>query len=426
MKIWQLIEAIDDPSGLIHPERHQAFATGQHPLGRHPAYPDYQRGGEGSAENYEEVLASKQWQKILQKAQRYLGVPLTRRSLPLIQQKTVEALHLIQQAESQYQEQLQNLAIELVFSLPEFKTARQAYENQQIVIDANLVGDRSELDTDEMMTSDEPEAQEPLNHPKKQRTPAEQQWMEKMVQRRHFTNAMIQGSAVSNDFLFELAGQQLDRIHPGLRNAYGILMVATEIGYWIFPQSMVLKGAKDKTHVGVSQVRMEKPEDRAPEDQEQGDEPPQQGRPVIQAQGACLPVLIQEIIKGLTELASLSSMAGLPNDPEERMEVLNKTDLTDMEAWHMLLGPKLWDSFVEAVDAENERELTFHLYSAIQRMDNDKFNSFMREVLAKSPAGMKMLRNLAAQVKAEMAEDEGGMMEEAQEIVRRVLETDEL
>lgn len=420
MKIWQIIEAIDDPSGLIHQERHQAFATGQHTLGRHPAYPQFQRGAESSAENYEEVLASKQWQKILQKAQRYLGVPLTRQALPLIQRKTVEALHLIRQAESQKQEELQNLAIELVFTLPEFKTARQAYEDEQIVIDANLVSDRSDLNTDDMMTSDAPEAQEPLNRPDKQRTPAEQEWMEKTVQRRHFTNAMIQGSAVSNDFLFELAGEALDRIHPGLRTAYGILMVATEIGYWIFPQSKVLQGAKAKTHVGVSQVQREKPEDQP----ETGEDAPQAGRPVVQAQGACFPVLIQEIIKGLTELASLSSMAGLPNDPEERQEILNKTDLTDMEAWHMLLGPKLWDSFIEAVDAENERELTFHLYSAIQRMDNDKFNAFMREVLAKSPNGMKMLRDLAAQIKGELAGDEGGHFEEAQEIVRQITEGD--
>lgn len=422
MKIWQLIEAIDDPSGLVHQERHQAFATGQHPLGRHPAYPEFQRDAEGSAENYEEMLASKQWQKILQKAQRYLGVPLSRQSLPLIQRKTVEALRLIQQAESQKQEELQNLAIELVFTLPEFKTARQAYEDQQIVIDANLVSDRSDLNTDDMMTSDEPEAQAPLNRPEKQRTPAEQEWMQKTVQRRHFTNAMIQGSAVSNDFLFELAGEALDRIHPGLRNAYGILMVATEIGYWIFPQSMVLQGAKDKTHVGVSQVRRETPEDQ-PEGQP-GEEPPQSGRPVVVAQGACFPVLIQEIIKGLTELASLSSMAGLPNDPDDRQEVLNKTDLTDMEAWHMLLGPKLWDSFIEAVDAENERELTFHLYSAIQRMDNDKFNTFMREVLGKTPTGMRMLRDLATQIKGELAGDEGGHFEEAQEIVRQIIEGD--
>jgi len=426
MKIWQLIEAIDDPSGLIHPERHQAFATGQHPLGRHPAYPQFQRGAEGTAENYEEVLASKQWQKILQKAQRYLGVPLTRQSLRLIQIKTIEAMQAIQEAESQHQEDLQNLAIELVFSLPEFKTARQAYENQEILIDANIVSDTSELNTDDMMTSDEPEAQAPLNRPEKQRTPAEQEWMEKMVQRRHFTNAMIQGSAVSNDFLFELAGQQLDRIHPGLRNAYGILMVATEIGYWIFPQSKVLQGAKEKTHVGVSQVRREEPEEQAPEEQMGEEAPPPQGRPIVQAQAACFPVLIQELIKGLTELASLSSMAGLPNDPEDRAEILNKTDLTDMEAWHMLLGPKLWDSFVEAVDAENERELTFHLYSAIQRMDNDQFNAFMREVLAKSPRGMKMLRDLAAQIKTELAGDEGGQFEEAQEIVRRVIESDDL
>lgn len=416
MKAWEIIEAIDDPSGLIHPEKHQALARGEHPLGKHPAYPAAPQGGR--AANYEEVLASKQWQKLLQKAHQYLGVPLTQQALGVIQRKLLEAMMLIDQVESQYKEELEALAVELVFELPEFKSARKAHEEGRFKIDAQIVDD---IDASGTMTSDEPVAQAPLH---KERTPAEMEWMKKMIQRRHFTNAMIQGSAVSNNFLFEMGGRQLDRIHPGLRKAYGVLMISTEIGYWMFPQSDVIKGARMQTHVGTAEVTFvgsdedeEQEEPNAPEAMPGEPEQPQQKIPLVKARGMTLPVLIQEIIKGLTELASLPS---LPRDPEDRREVLNKADLVDMEAWHMMLGPKLWDSFIEATDAENERELTMHLYRHIQQMDVDEFNSFMKEVLGKTPRGMQMLRDLAHRIKGELADDQG--LEESELIVRQILE----
>lgn len=416
MKVWEIIEAIDDPSGLVHQEKHAAIAHGTHPLARNPAFPAHQPQQGRGAVNYEEMLASKQWQKILQKANQYLGVPLTRQTQAVLRQKLIDAMGLIDQVESQHGEELSNLAIEVVFELPEFKSAKKAYEGQQIDIDAQLT---DEMDTESMMLSDEPEANEPLSQ---ERTPAEKEWINKMIQRRHFSNAMIHGAAVSNDYLFELAGRALDAIHPNLRKAYGVLMVSSELGYWMFPQDQVLAGARAQTHIGSTRVDMQQvePAETAHDEEEEETPQPRAGaqRPVVHARGACFPALIHELIKGLMELASLPS---LPRDPQERQEVLNKTDLTDVEAWHMLLGPKLWDSFVEAVDAENERELTMHLYRHIQEMDVDEFNSFMKEVLGKTQQGMQMLRNLAAQVRAELGED--GQLPESQMILRHLIDS---
>lgn len=438
MKAWEIIEAIDDPSGLIHPEKHRAFAGRTHPLGRNPAFPEHQPQPGQNAANYEEVLASRQWQKILTKANQYLGIPLTRQSLPLIRSKLIQALGIIEEAEAQHKEELEALAIEIVFELPEFKSAKAAYEANRLVIDANL----GEVSLEGTMTSDEPEAQQPLNpepdeaiEPEQrpanqQRTPAEKAWMDKMVHRRHFTNAMIQGAAVSNDFAFEYGGRALDRINPELRRAYGILMVSTEIGYWMFPQDQVIAGARGEMQVGVSRVGFaeQEPEEQPEEQPEQpGQEeeelpPPRpQGRvPKVSASAKMFPVLIQELIKGMTELASLPS---LPRDPAEAREVMNKTDLVDLEAWHMMLGPSLWDQFVEAVDADNERELAFLLYRRIQNMDVDQFNTFMREIYGKTPRGMQMLRQLAQRVKADIQRrEQGGMGESVDDIIRALID----
>ncbi len=432
MTPWDIIlEAIDDPSGLIHPERHQAFAQGKHPLAKHPAYPQQPAGQR--ATNYEEVLATKQWQKILHMANKYLGVPLTAQALPVISEKLLWAMQLIDQVESQYKDELEALAVELVFELDEFKSAKKSYQEGHFQIDAQITDEISlegtkitgDKDLEPPDAADLPPGEVPVQQ---QRTPAEKAWMQKMVQRRHFTNAMIQGSAVSNNFLFELGGRQLDHIHPQLRKAYGILMVSTEIGYWMFPQSAVIQGARSQTQVGSAQVTFvggpeERDDDGMEAPNEPGEEPqepqePQQRIPLVKARGMTLPVLIQEIVKGLTELASLPS---LPRDPVDREEVMNQTDLVDAESWHMMLGPKLWDSFIEATDAASERELAMHLYRHMQEMDVDEFNGFMKEVLAKSPRGMQMLRELATQIKAELAGGEEGLPESTV-IVRAILE----
>lgn len=401
MNLASLLEAIDDPSGLIHPEKHQAIAGRTHPLGGHPAYPE--QAGEGAASNYEEVLASKQWQKILQKAQRYLGIPLTRQALPQLQRKLMSALELISEAEASHKDELEALAIELVFELPEFKSAKAAYEANRIQIDASLT---EEPEMGGSMTSDEPESQAPLDQAN-ELSAEKKAWLNKMVQRRHYTNAFIQGSAISNNYLFEMGGAALDAIHPNLRQAYGILMVSSEIGYWMFPQSAVIAGARAQLQVGSSKVEMA--------EEEEGGE-----KPKVVAQAKLFPVLIQEIIKGLMELASRPS---LPEKELDRAEVFRKADLVDMEAWHMILGPQLWDQFVTFTEAESDRELALHLYGYLQRMDVDEFNAFMRELYSKTPRGMAALKQLGQRVKADMeAEREGGDVEEsARQIVRTLI-----
>lgn len=381
----RIVEAFEDPSGLVHPERRQAFASRQHPLGKNPAFPE-----QG---NYEEQVASKRWQKLLRKAQQYYGVPLAKEALPVIQKKLLASLELMDGAEERYREELEALAIEIVFELPEFKVFRAPYERGEIELDAKLVK-HEEIDLSGAATSAEIEQQEkPVRHAE------DEEVLQRKIKRRHLTNAFIQGSAVSNNYAFEMGGAQLDRIHPDLRKAYGMLMTSTDIGYWMFPQSAVIQAAK-QLQVGSAQVK-------------QGEE----GKPIVVARGIHFPVLIQELIKGLSELAS---MQGLPEDPEERKEVINQADLIDAEAWHMMLGPELWDSFMQAVDSENEREVAMHLYSHIQRMGDDEFNAFIKAILSGTPEGRYALRSMAIQVKKELRDSEE--LGESGRIVRSLLD----
>ncbi len=442
-KAKQLIrEGIDygESPDLIHPERKQSLAGGSHPLSNNPAFPDFQAQAGSQNTNYSEMLASKRWQKLVKKAERYLGFQLSRQTLPRLGQAMVGAMNLMAQAEQGKEEELQKLAVEIVFELPEFSSFKEPFERGEFGLkpqitsaeEINLDGVKStddfespeELNFDQPESGEESGAPEGVNAEQAEAAAEQRQSLQKKLNRRHLSNAFIQGSAISNNFAFELGGARLDQINPGLRKAYGILMAMSEIGYWLYPQSAVVQALQAQAKAGSTRVEMQAPgqdeEEVLPDDL--WDAPPEEGatekpqstpqaqsqgevRPVIIAQGIHLPVLIQEIIKGLTELAS---MHGLPQDEHERNAVMDKADLIDSEAWHMMLGPELWDRFMQAVDSQNEREITMHLYTKIQSMDDDEFNAFVKGLLAHDRGALNQLKQFAQEIKTELAGGEEG------------------
>ncbi len=451
-----IAEGIDygDSADLIHPERKQALSQGKHPLANNPAFPAFQQQQGSQNTNYEEMLASKRWQKLSMKAERYLGFKLSRQTLPRLGQELMSAMQLMDQVESQHKDVLQKLAVEIVFELPEFRSFKEPYERGEFGLKTQLV-DSDEVNLDNVKSSDEFESPEDLqfeqpdigeqpegaapgvNDEQAEAAADLRSRLQTKLNRRHLSNAFIQGSAISNNFAFELGGSRLDRIHPGLRKAYGILMSMSEIGYWLYPQSAIIQALRSQAKAGSTRIVMQDPsqdgeeealpdgmwdapgEEQAPA--EQPEQPQHSGgeRPTIVAQGIHLPVLVQEIIKGLTELAS---MHGLPEDEHERKAVMDKADLIDSEAWHMMLGPELWDRFMQAVDSQDERDTTMHLYTKIQSMDDGEFNSFVKGLLAHDKGALGQLKQFAAEIRTELENEaqggnDGGYQPESKNII---------
>lgn len=379
---------------LIHPENKSLLASRKHVLGKNPAFPEHRQAPH---DNFEEMLASSQWQKVCNKIQRYFGFrPANMRDIARTQQKLMQSLEFLNRAEASHRPQLEKLAIDIVFELPEFAHWKKAYENGEFGIKAKLVSSPQEIDLSDLKLADaaEPQTDAELPPPEEgensEQREAEadlRQRLKSQVARRHFSNAITQGAAVSNNYAFEMAGSELDAIAPGLRQAYGILMVSSELGYWIFPQAAVAQALEQEMKLGSVRV---KSVEEAPEGEE---------RMEVQASGVHLPVLIQEIIKGLMELAA---MHGLPEDEYERKAVMDQADLAEAEAWQMMLGPQLWDNFVRAVDSEDQRDVALHLYAHVQRMPDAQFNAFMRGVMGRDPEAMREMRVLARQVRGEM------------------------
>jgi hypothetical protein len=114
------------------------------------------------------------------------------------------------------------------------------------------------------------------------------------------------------------------------------------------------------------------------------------------------PVLIHELVKGVMELMSAH---GLPKDKRIGEYVINKSDFLAAEPWDMRLGPALWGRFTSMIEPDNFH-LKHHLYTELASMPVKEFNHKMREIMAGTKEGKKIVKNILDEIKTEFKEDE--------------------
>lgn len=396
----QLIEApIDtgDHPDFIDRGKKRKLSSRTHPYGKHPAFPEK----EGNS-NFEELMASEQYQTTLQKLNTYMaritGNPEWKargeQELGSIILTATQGLGHMKRVESEHKTELERLAIELVFQLPKFKKFKEAYDSGEFKIVAKL--ESGDLDDAKMGEPGEPEAE--------QQAAEEVEDMDLERQKRRFINAMIQGGAVGDNYSFHMVQGELNAIDPQLVNLYGLLMGFSEIGYFIAPEGVEGAAAGDgEAAVGSERVRME------------------DGIPVIYANGAYFPVLVQEVIKGMFEMVS---MHGLPQEDEVRKQVIDKEDLLDNETWAMLIGRGLWRNFIKSIPGE-EDEITMFLYNKLVSLPPREFNQVMKQIQVGGPQAAQVMRRLSSEIKHDMENqdaDDYRANESAEDIVDRLLE----
>jgi len=202
----------------------------------------------------------------------------------------------------------------------------------------------------------------------------------KEVHKRRFTNAMIQGAAKKCHHMFQMVEDELSGINPKLPNMYSKLMAASDYMYYIEP----------KMEEGITGgiVRVQFPTKENPKIK-------------IIAEAMVFPVLIHELVKGVMEILSAKGL------PKKKMGefVINKADFLAAEPWDMRIGPALWSRFTEMFDPE-DYNLKHHVYSEMVQLPVDEFNKQMREVMAGTKEGKKLIKSLVDEVKKEMSGEE--------------------
>lgn len=115
----------------------------------------------------------------------------------------------------------------------------------------------------------------------------------------------------------------------------------------------------------------------------------------IDAQGVLFPFLLCETIRGFFELFISH---GLPKDRNSAMSVLGKADFLKAEPWDMRLGPYMWKKVSSAFNDVDLTDLPY-LFKRISILEVDKFNFLMKEVLAGTKKGRRIMSSICSKAK---------------------------
>ena len=136
MKARRIVEmALDlgDAPDAIHPEHKQALRTGTHALGGQPSFAPH----EAEPSNASERHAASTYKNVIAQLRRYGGVvPRSQRDAMRCAQDMMITLRDLMQREAENKPDLEQLAIQTVLRLPEFKTLGKALDAGDLKIEA--------------------------------------------------------------------------------------------------------------------------------------------------------------------------------------------------------------------------------------------------------------------------------------------------
>lgn len=128
--------------------------------------------------------------------------------------------------------------------------------------------------------------------------------------------------------------------------------------------------------------------------------------PTIKAEGLLFPILLEETIRGILELAI---SRGLPKKLEKAKYVISKADFKFAEVWDMRLGFALWKLIEREIEDCGfdlmEIGVNFFLME-ISEMDCEEFNESLKEIFARTRKGKKIICNIVEKISYNMNMDD--------------------
>lgn len=354
-------ESVVYPEGIserMHPQLEDELANRNHSLGKHPIFP------EGDESSFEEKIMGERFNDVSKRYKRAYDVDsvnnekVMRDMMPLVR----ETMGL----EAKHKKALEKLAVDMI---------RVEYDMGEDVVEihAELT---SEINMQGTKKNPKPQAvqMEFKNHDDMVNANDE-------VYKRRFLNAMTQGAAKKCNHMFHMVDDELTDLDPRLVNKYSKMMASADYMYYIIPEM------ENGINGGIVTVQF-----------------PTKSNPkaVIYAQAMVFPVLIHELVKGVMELLSAH---GLPKNKKVGEYVINKADFLAAEPWDMRLGPALWERFTKAIEPD-DFHLKHQIYSELASLPVKEFNVKMREIMAGTKEGKKVISGIVDEVKKGLQDDE--------------------
>ena len=356
-----LNESVVYPEGMserMHKKLEEDLLNGNHSLGKHPVFP------EGDEAMFEEKIMGERFSEVAKRYKRTFDVDsienrdVMREMMPMV----YETIGL----ETKHRKALCKLAEEMIRE--EFNMSKDVVEiHAELTTEINMVATKK---NPKPMTSE----MQFKNHDEMVNAKDE-------VYRRRFMNAMIQGAAKKCNHMFHMVDDELTDLDPRLPNKYSKMMAAADYMYYIIPEM------ENGVNGGV--VRVQFPTTSNP-------------KAIIYAQAMVFPVLIHELVKGVMELLSAHA---LPKNKKLGEYVINKADFLAAEPWDMRLGPGLWSRFTNMIEPD-DFNLKHHIYSELASLPVREFNVKMREIMAGTKEGKKIIQGIVSEVKTGLQEDE--------------------
>jgi len=354
-----------------------------------------------------EKLAADRFSEIVTKVRDITGLEdLTRQDMiEYLIQNMMQAFMQAGAIESRHRRELEELAIKSVMeekNLPE----------GSFVIDAKIVGPH-DIDTsrmrrrpeeDEDESTDE-QGNEPMDFPNFDVSSlTDEETFELEKHKRTIINALIQGSAKRDHYLFEKPSvvSELNNIDGSLVPLYKRIMAINDLFYWTHDEMIE---RMSQTGIGVAgSVELG--------DSDEGGEEEGADTKII-ARGGNFPILTHEISKGVEEAFG---RAGLPKDPEMAQKVMGQTDILTYEPDQLRLGPAmvkklrfaLPDELYDPESGDLMNWFKFTLYA----IDAEEFLKIMSRVLSDNPSMQDMAKKDLGRIlqdakKAKMKYEEG-------------------
>jgi len=169
--------------------------------------------------------------------------------------------------------------------------------------------------------------------------------LQEQVGKRHMMNLLSQGSAIHNMHNGHFEEEVMDavgRLSPELQQLYSAFGRGASHHYWIYDLNMML-GASLGQAMGTAKVK--------------GD--------TVQAEAACFPVLLQELVKGLMTLLAQHQFTDV--DKKISKEAIRLADTLANEFPQIQIGPKIWKELLSIIPAQHKSKLAhvvMHMASA--------------------------------------------------------------
>jgi hypothetical protein len=363
------------------------------PYAGHPGLPKLDR-------DVVEIISSQRFKQSVENVRRFMGDTSSIQGSPQqvlmkLMQSAMRLFPKIASIEQNHKEFLEKLAVDLVVK-------EMAIPDGALQFDAKLESGMMSAAEGMRGESEEPSPDEIKDAfgSANENTDELEAFMDAMEQfdqqkaKRRFINALIGGASKKGHYMYQLVGEELNRLHPELVRLYGMSQSILDHLYWIYPESMSSgMAASGEGQAGQSEIDTET------------------DPPTVKARGVTFPILIHELVKGVFEVLGTH---GLPDDPRQAEMVIASQDTVPAEIWDLRLGPVFWERFTEAYPDElfdeDKKYIQHYLFQRFSALDPKRFFKLTKFILSGDPKGKQSLQYMVDEIVKELKQQDRDSM----------------